>query len=202
MILYQIKSDIQTSSYPGSFLERWPWHRVWEKIAWVRGWYTNSFTFEISFVFSSWIINEFHSFRAANYCRTSDNVRLNLANVRAKVILIGHWSDHKKNVTYILLLWQNPIANSLNLHFAIKFKRHSSILLNVALEWLYILVSWLIYILWRIHICPTKFSGVGFCPTKFKLCPTKIKSDRTFVLSSQIFICSPAVLLKTRIYNI
>ena len=35
--------------------------------------------------------------RAANYCRTSDNVRLNLANVRAKVILIGHWSDHKKN---------------------------------------------------------------------------------------------------------
>ena len=41
------------------------------------------------------------------------------------------------------------------------------------------------------HICPTKFSGVGFCPTKFKLCPTKIKSDRTNVLSSQIFICSP-----------
>ena len=35
--------------------------------------------------------------RTANYCRTSDNVRLNLANVRAKVILIGHWSDHKKN---------------------------------------------------------------------------------------------------------
>ena len=35
--------------------------------------------------------------RAANYCRTSDNVRLNLANVRAKVILIGHWSDHKRN---------------------------------------------------------------------------------------------------------
>jgi hypothetical protein len=35
--------------------------------------------------------------RAANYCRTSDNVRLNSANVRAKVILIGHWSDHKKN---------------------------------------------------------------------------------------------------------
>ena len=34
--------------------------------------------------------------RAANYCPTSDNVRLNLANVRAKVILIGHWSDHKK----------------------------------------------------------------------------------------------------------
>jgi hypothetical protein len=35
-------------------------------------------------------------YKAANYCRTSDNVRLNLANVRAKVILIGHWSDHKK----------------------------------------------------------------------------------------------------------
>jgi hypothetical protein len=36
-------------------------------------------------------------FRAANYCRTSENVRPNLANVRAKVILIGHWSDHEKN---------------------------------------------------------------------------------------------------------
>ena len=36
-------------------------------------------------------------------------------------------------------------------------------------------------------MCPTKFSGVGFCPTKFKLCPTKIKSDRTNVLSRQIF---------------
>jgi hypothetical protein len=86
---------------------------------------------------------------AANYCRTSDNVRLNLANVRAKVILIGHWSDHKKIVTlYIFLLWQNPIAN---LHFAI---RHSSILLNIAPEWLYILVAWLIYILWRIYVRP------------------------------------------------
>jgi hypothetical protein len=44
--------------------------------------------------------------RAANYWRTSDNVRLNLANVRAKVILIGHWSDHKKKVVtlYIFLL--------------------------------------------------------------------------------------------------
>ena len=41
------------------------------------------------------------------------------------------------------------------------------------------------------YICPTKFSDVGFCPTKFKLCPTKIKSDQTNVLSSQIFICSP-----------
>jgi hypothetical protein len=51
----------------------------------------------------------------------------------AKVILIGHWSDHKKNCHIIhFLLWQNPIANSLNLHFAIKFTRHSSILLNVA----------------------------------------------------------------------
>jgi hypothetical protein len=43
-------------------------------------------------------------------------------------------------------------------------------------------------------ICPTKFSSVGFCPTKFKLCPTKIKSDRTNVLSSQISICSPGIL--------
>jgi hypothetical protein len=49
------------------------------------------------------------------------------------------------------------------------------------------------YIYLLTNICPTKFSDVGFCPTKFKLCPTKIESDRTNVLSSQIFICSPAV---------
>jgi hypothetical protein len=49
------------------------------------------------------------------------------------------------------------------------------------------------YIYLVTYICPTKFSDVGFCPTKFKLCPTKIKSDRTNVLSSQIFICSPGV---------
>jgi hypothetical protein len=47
------------------------------------------------------------------------------------------------------------------------------------------------YIYLVTYICPTKFSDVGFCPTKFKLCTTKIKSDRTNVLSSQIFICSP-----------
>jgi hypothetical protein len=40
----------------------------------------------------------------ANYCRTLDNVRLNLANVRAKVILIGHWSDHKKNLSHTFFL--------------------------------------------------------------------------------------------------
>ena len=51
------------------------------------------------------------------------------------------------------------------------------------------------YIYLVTYICPTKFSDVGFCPTKFKLCPTKIKSDRTNVLSSQIFICSPAIYL-------
>ena len=91
------------------------------------------------------------SSRAANYsCRTSDNVRLNLANVRAKVILIR---SQKKFVTlYIFLLWQNPIANSLNLHFAIKFTRHSSILLNIAPKWLYILVSWLIYISCNVYM--------------------------------------------------
>jgi hypothetical protein len=50
-----------------------------------------------------------------------------------------------------------------------------------------------LYIYLVTYICPTKFSGVGFCPTKFKLCPTKIKSDRTNVLSRQIFICSPVV---------
>jgi hypothetical protein len=48
-----------------------------------------------------------------------------------------------------------------------------------------------LYIYLVTWICPTKFSDVGFCPTKFKLCPTKIKSDQTNVLSSQIFICSP-----------
>ena len=26
------------------------------------------------------------------------------------------------------------------------------------------------------YICPTKFSDVGFCPTKITLCPIKIKS--------------------------
>ena len=40
------------------------------------------------------------------------------------------------------------------------------------------------YIYLVTYICPTKFSDVGFCPTKFKLCPTKIKSDRTNVLSN------------------
>ena len=54
-----------------------------------------------------------------------------------------------------------------------------------------------IYIYLVTYICPTKFSGVGFCPTKFKLCPTKIKSDRTNVLSSQIFICSPGCVSMT-----
>jgi hypothetical protein len=52
-----------------------------------------------------------------------------------------------------------------------------------------------LYISCDVYICPTKFSSVGFCPTKFKLCPTKIKSDRTNVLSSQIFICSHEALM-------
>jgi hypothetical protein len=71
------------------------------------------------------------------------------------------WSDigpitQKKNchIIHFFLLWQNPIANSLNLYFAIKFTRHSSILLNVAPEWLYILVLWLMYILWHIYVRP------------------------------------------------
>jgi hypothetical protein len=58
-------------------------------------------------------------------------------------------SDHKKNshITHFFAVTKS------DLHFAIKFTRHSSILLNVAPEWLYnILVSWLIYILWRIYI--------------------------------------------------
>jgi hypothetical protein len=110
--------------------------------------------------------------RAANYCRTSDNVRLNLANVRAKVILIGHWSDHKKNCHIIhFLLWQNPIANSLHLHFAIKFTRHSSILLNVAREWLYILVSCYIYLLWRIYVRPNLVMLVSVRPNSSYVWP-------------------------------
>ena len=78
--------------------------------------------------------------RAANYCRTSDNVRLNLANVRAKVILIGHWSDHKKKLSHYTFFCCDKIRLQIhsNLHFAI---RHSSILPNVASEWLYKLVS-------------------------------------------------------------
>jgi hypothetical protein len=125
--------------------------------------------------------------RAANYCQTSDNVRLNLANVRAKVILIGHWSDHIKKLSHtffccdkIQLLW-----NSLNLHFAIKFTRSSRIYFHLTLRQNGIhtcLVTYNLYLLWHIYV---------FCPTHFKLCPTKIKSDRTNVLSSQIFICSP-----------
>jgi hypothetical protein len=56
-------------------------------------------------------------------------------------------------------------------------------------------VSWLIYMYIYLvtYIWPTKFSEIGFCPTKSKLCPTKIKSDRTNILSSQIFICSPGI---------
>ena len=106
--------------------------------------------------------NVYH--RAANYCRTSDNVRLNLANVRAKVILIGHWSDHKKNC---------------HIHF---FR-----CVGMAI---YTNLSRDLYISCDVYMSD-QLSDVGFCPTKFKLCPTKIKSDRTNVLSSQIFICSP-----------
>jgi hypothetical protein len=94
--------------------------------------------------------------RAANYCRTSDNVRLNLANVRAKVILIGHWSAITKKIVtiYIFFAVTKSDCKFTNLHFAIKCTRHSSILLNVVPEWLYILVSWLIYILWRMYVRP------------------------------------------------
>jgi hypothetical protein len=116
--------------------------------------------------------------RAANYCRTSDNVRLNLANVRAKVVLIGHWSDHKKKLShYTFFAVTQSDSNSLNLYFAIKFTRHSSILFNVA-PGMDIHTCLVTYRYLVTYICPTKFSGVGFCPTKFKLCPTKIKSDR------------------------
>jgi hypothetical protein len=42
--------------------------------------------------------------RVAYYCRTSDNVRPNL-----KVILIGHWSDHKKIVLHYTFFWCEKI---------------------------------------------------------------------------------------------
>jgi hypothetical protein len=29
--------ETRDQTIPGYFLSRWPWHRVWEKIAWVRG---------------------------------------------------------------------------------------------------------------------------------------------------------------------
>jgi hypothetical protein len=67
-------------------------------------------------------------------------------------------------------------------------------LLNVAPEW-HTYLSRDLYVYLVTYICPTKYSDVGFCPTKFKLCPTKIKSDRTNVLSSEIFICSPATVI-------
>ena len=96
---------------------------------------------------------------------------------------------HRTHYTFFAVTKSD--SNSLNLHFAIKFTRHSSILFNVA-PGMDIHTCLVTYRYLVTYICPTKFSGVGFCPTKFKLCPTKIKSDRTNVLSSQIFICSPA----------
>jgi hypothetical protein len=93
---------------------------------------------------------------------------------------------------YIFSLRQNPIANSLNLHFAIKFTRHSSILLNVAHEWLYILVSWLIYILWRIYVRPNssyvrpklKVIGQMSCQVKYLFAALYPGSRGLFLLFS------------------
>jgi hypothetical protein len=72
--------------------------------------------------------------------------------------------SQKKIVTYIFCC-DKIRCKFTNLHFAIKFTRHSSILLNVAPEWLYILVSWLIYILWRIYDRPNLVNGLK---TKYK----------------------------------
>ena len=99
--------------------------------------------------------------------------------------------SQKKIVTYIFLLWQNPIANSLNLHFAIKFTRHSSILLNVAPEWLYILVSWLIYyiyILWCILYMSDQIWWCWFL------------SDQIQVMSDQNYKWSDKCPVKSNIY--
>jgi hypothetical protein len=73
--------------------------------------------------------------------------------------------SQKKIACHIhFLLWQNPIANSLNLHFAIKFTRHSSILLNVAPEWLYILHTCLVtYIqLFQLRLSPEQSGKVEY----------------------------------------
>jgi hypothetical protein len=75
------------------------------------------------------------------------------------------WSDigpiTKKNCHIIhFFLWQNPIANSLNLHFAIKFTRHSSISFYLTLRRngiLTCLVTYM-YILWRIQLFQLRLS--------------------------------------------
>ena len=101
--------------------------------------------FDAKIMLVEYIFNTFDLFsgkyRAANYCRTSDNVRLNLANVRAKVILIRHWSDHKKKLSHYTFFAVTK-SDCKFTQFAVckKITRHSSILLNVAPEWLYKLV--------------------------------------------------------------
>jgi hypothetical protein len=60
----------------------------------------------------------------------------------------------QKKLSHTFFAVTKSDANSLNLHFAIKFTRHSSILFNVAPEWIYILVSWLVYILCGIYVRP------------------------------------------------
>jgi hypothetical protein len=124
--------------------------------------------------------------RAANYCRTSDNVRLNLANVRAKVILIGHWSDHKKKLSHYTFFCCDKIR--LQIH---SIHWHSSILLNVAPEWLYILVLWLIYILWRIYVRPNLVVLV-FVRPKLKVIGQ---------MSCQVKYLIAALLTVSRIHN-
>jgi hypothetical protein len=50
-------------------------------------------------------------------------------------------------------------------------------------------------------MCPTKFSGVGFCPTKFKLCPTKIKSVGQMSCQVKYLFAALAVLQGRSIFN-
>jgi hypothetical protein len=129
--------------------------------------------------------------RTANYCRTCPT-----KSGKCPSKSDFDWTlvrSHKKMVSlYIFLLWQNPIANSLNLYFAIKFTRHSSILLNVASEWLYILVLLLIYILWRIYVRPNSsyvrpLIGQMSCQVKY-LFATLIFTTVTIYLTILLWI--------------
>ena len=86
-----------------------------------------------------------HKLRAANYCRTSDNVPLNLANVRAKVIL-----SH-----YTFFCCDKIRCKFTQFAFCNKITRHSSILLNVAPEWLHTcLVTYIYLVTYTVYVRP------------------------------------------------
>jgi hypothetical protein len=55
-------------------------------------------------------------FQGCKLLSASDNVRLKLANVGAKVILIGHWSDHKKKFVTLYLFCCDKIRFQIVIH--------------------------------------------------------------------------------------